>query len=299
MKQLLNTRPIQLLIIALFVFSIFGTKAFVPHAYAAAYLDIRPNRDTCGKIQIAQPVASPSCNYHRDSYCPVPPAYPPSGGNSYSTSITVTSYDGRPHTFTYITGDSFCLQAYFCQTDTRGKCNDNNVYAQKTVSVPATVIMDASRLALNYGQACGSYQQDFYVTAVDGDTSCTYGTQGTASNGYKWQPGANSLCETGVTCSSTPPADVCSQPPSQLQGFFSSDGNFKIPGNGGTDLHLGIEGAIVVNAGKRGGTLQMHRTLGAGNNLYPAVTFRERPDMILNAPDLLKSPNYLYTEVAP
>ena len=113
------------------------------------------------------------------------------------------------------------------------------------------------------------------------------------------------------TVGSSSPSD-CYRPASQLQGFFSSDKKFTIQGNasvasfcsttGATDPYLGIEGTVIVNASKGDDTNNVfdnERTLCTANYTSPSVTIHERPDMILNAPDVLKSLNYLYTQVAP
>lgn len=92
---------------------------------------------------------------------------------------------------------------------------------------------------------------------------------------------------------------------SNIEGFFSADGDFIIEddgqdcGVGGSDLRLNVEGAIVANAALSGGDFINQRDLCAGNNQYPAVYIVERPDMILNAPAFIKHSNYIWREVAP
>ncbi|HVZ58648.1 MAG TPA: SdrD B-like domain-containing protein, partial [Patescibacteria group bacterium] len=98
---------------------------------------------------------------------------------------------------------------------------------------------------------------------------------------------------------------VCPQPASSnVQGMFSADQSFIIDssadcGNNVSDKQLSIEGAIVVNAGGQGGSFQNNRTLCTNNINYPSVSIRERGDFILNAPDLLRTPNFIWQEVAP
>ncbi len=83
-----------------------------------------------------------------------------------------------------------------------------------------------------------------------------------------------------------------------IEGFYSTDGNFI---TGGGNLRLNIAGSVIVNAAKTSpaGTFQLQRDLGAGNANCPAFSIQERPDFILNAPDLIKYQNTIYREVAP
>ncbi|MBI2442416.1 MAG: hypothetical protein HYV40_01595, partial [Candidatus Levybacteria bacterium] len=64
------------------------------------------------------------------------------------------------------------------------------------------------------------------------------------------------------------------------------------------DRMLNIEGAVIMNASLTGGTLKLYRQLCSQSG-YPTLTVKERPDMILNMPDILKNPTYTWREVAP
>ena len=85
-----------------------------------------------------------------------------------------------------------------------------------------------------------------------------------------------------------------------LQGFFSTDQNFTVNGAGtcpgAADLPLNISGAVVVRAGLSG-VFTNQRDLC--DNTNPSVKFLERPDMILNAPRLLKQADKIWRELAP
>lgn len=97
--------------------------------------------------------------------------------------------------------------------------------------------------------------------------------------------------------------DTCPAPSGQLQGIFSADKNFTIQGNNncatGQDSMLNIEGAIIVNAARGGGSFQNQRDLCGDNPSYPAVTIRARPDFLLNAPTFLMKQSTIYHEEAP
>lgn len=89
----------------------------------------------------------------------------------------------------------------------------------------------------------------------------------------------------------------------QLQGFYSADGSIILEGvddcSVGPDKMLGIDGTFVVNAGLSGGTMQNNRTLCTANLTHPTFFMRSRPDFLLHAPDFIRSPNYVWQEVAP
>ncbi|MBP6882054.1 MAG: hypothetical protein KBC15_00695 [Candidatus Levybacteria bacterium] len=90
-----------------------------------------------------------------------------------------------------------------------------------------------------------------------------------------------------------------------IDGFISTDKNFIIETAadctlGTPDLQLNMQGSIAVNAARTGGSFQNNRTLcDSGNLQYPSFTINDRPDMILNAPEFLRIPTYIWQEVAP
>jgi hypothetical protein len=89
-----------------------------------------------------------------------------------------------------------------------------------------------------------------------------------------------------------------------IEGLFSSDQNFTIEsqancGTSTSDLQLHMQGSVVVNAAQTGGSFVNNRTLCTGNTSYPSFTIRERPDFILNAPDIIRSQSFIWQEVAP
>ncbi len=99
----------------------------------------------------------------------------------------------------------------------------------------------------------------------------------------------------GETLSSSTTASV--------EGYYSADQSFIVQGardcSVGPDLRFNEAGAIVVNAGKQGGAFQLQRDLCTDNNSCPAFSVTERPDMALNAPQLIRSPNLIWQEAAP
>lgn len=82
-----------------------------------------------------------------------------------------------------------------------------------------------------------------------------------------------------------------------LQGFYSADHNFDIQTQStGPDSPLILEGLAVANAAG-GGKFNNQRKLTPPTN--PSVRLIERPDLILRTPEILKTPNYVWQEVAP
>lgn len=88
-----------------------------------------------------------------------------------------------------------------------------------------------------------------------------------------------------------------------IQGFYSADNNFVVQGTNncgaGADLRLNIAGAVVMNAARNGGTFQNQRDLCSGDASCPTISIQERPDLIINAPQILRKTNVIYQEVAP
>ena len=96
---------------------------------------------------------------------------------------------------------------------------------------------------------------------------------------------------------------VISSTTPDIEGFYSTDKSFIIQGTNdcmvGADLRLNVAGTIVVNAGLTGGSFQNLRDLCGGNLSCPVFSISERPDFILNAPEVIKRQNAIYQEVAP
>lgn len=99
-------------------------------------------------------------------------------------------------------------------------------------------------------------------------------------------------------------APTCTPGNTGIEGIFSADNNIVVQGNtncsvSGPDKILPVNGDVIVNAARGNGTFQNNRDLCAFNLQYPAITFTQRPDFILNAPQILHTTSYIYKEVAP
>lgn len=85
-----------------------------------------------------------------------------------------------------------------------------------------------------------------------------------------------------------------------LSGIFSTDGSFILQStNSCNDLRVNIAGAVVVNAGRRGGTLQNDRDLCGNNLTNPSMQITQRLDMVLTMPEFVKLQRITSEEVAP
>ncbi len=96
-----------------------------------------------------------------------------------------------------------------------------------------------------------------------------------------------------------------------IEGFYSADGTILLEGNNGKcvippsttinrDKYLTIAGALITNAKLQGGgVLNNQRDLCDVNFTTPSYVVVERPDLIVNLPDLLKIPTFKWQEIAP
>lgn len=116
---------------------------------------------------------------------------------------------------------------------------------------------------------------------------------------------ATTICDPTLNPNHT---DPLASPPfagCHIEGFYSTDGSFIANGNSPSqcpstpDLRLNVSGGIVVNAGLTTGTLSYNRDLCDNSLICPSLSIVERPDMVLNAPEILKHQTYVWQEVAP
>lgn len=87
----------------------------------------------------------------------------------------------------------------------------------------------------------------------------------------------------------------------QIDGLYSADKYFTVEGSicPITDDPLNVEGTVVANAGRYGGSFINDRTLCAGNSTTPSVVFKERPDFMLNYPSMVQQTTRSWQEIAP
>ncbi|HSX08648.1 MAG TPA: hypothetical protein VLF93_00665 [Candidatus Saccharimonadales bacterium] len=103
-----------------------------------------------------------------------------------------------------------------------------------------------------------------------------------------------------ITVASTVGAATPTSTTSNLDGWYIAGQSFILPTAGNcTDLRLNIAGSVVVNALGTGGTLQNSRDLCGNDTTYPTISFLQRLDMILNAPEFLGEQKILTREANP
>ena len=93
-----------------------------------------------------------------------------------------------------------------------------------------------------------------------------------------------------------------------IEGYYSTNKNFIIRDDADdtdddscptADTQLNVEGSIITNASLTGGSLHNHRDLCAANSTAPSLLIKERPDFILNSPQLIRSAQTVWQEIAP
>ena len=85
-----------------------------------------------------------------------------------------------------------------------------------------------------------------------------------------------------------------------LEGIFSTDRSFILQSNGNcTDTRLNLEGTLIVNAARSGGSLQNARDLCGNNPTNPTLQMTQRLDFILNLPDFVRQQIVTSNEVSP
>lgn len=113
--------------------------------------------------------------------------------------------------------------------------------------------------------------------------------------------GSSSLFSTSENIIVAPPVgSTLSTITPNLAGIFSADKSFITQTTHScSDLRLNVEGTIIVNAKRDGGSLQNNRDLCENNINTPALRITQRLDYILNLPEFLKIQSTLFKEVSP
>src|SRR3989344_2883932 len=95
---------------------------------------------------------------------------------------------------------------------------------------------------------------------------------------------------------------------SSIEGYYSAGKNIIIRDDTDDtndsycptpDPRLNVAGALITNASLTGGSLQNQRDVCGEGEHYPVFYIKERPDFILNSPQLIRSAQTVWQEVAP
>lgn len=164
-----------------------------------------------------------------------------------------------------------------------------------------------------------SSQESYYVFLIDGENDIKGNLHILGNINVTPPPNAATLTVSvsgNISIDKDVGGGAGANTPIHVEGFYSVDGSFIVESEAGTnaidsncnttpqnpDKRLNMAGSVVVNAGYGGGTFDNRRSLCGntnGNVNYPTFQIEERPDFILNAPDILKHPSFVWQEVAP
>lgn len=153
-------------------------------AYA---LITNPPTDTCNiiEVSVSEPTSCPKIT---------------SGGknqvSSYKALYTLKNVTGAAHTVRVTKRSDYCTEPFGqsqpifgqpgCWSNTNSNTDNINLVPGQSIDIP----IERSSLS---GQACGSFQTDIFIAAVDGNTAChSRNGQGTAN--------AATVCQTGIVC---------------------------------------------------------------------------------------------------
>ena len=189
-------------IILLFIVVVIGTYYLAIYKPSTtkpkAYTGQISGTDTCNKVNI-KVVGNPKCNRLfsiGSPSCPIP-AGAVNNVSSYTTIYSVTSHDKKQHQISWKTANSFCPNACGDYTSRYGGiyvCSKSPIYQTKTEAVnPGQTLEVVVTRSSPSGQACGTYQQDFLIDSIDGNTKCNFTQPGDTV-------GAWGNCQTGVEC---------------------------------------------------------------------------------------------------
>lgn len=93
-----------------------------------------------------------------------------------------------------------------------------------------------------------------------------------------------------ITITPTVGAATLTTATSDLDGWYVAGQSFILPNAGNcNDLRLNIAGTVVVNALEAEGTFENNRDLCGNDTTYPTVSFMQRLDLLLNAPQFIEN----------
>src|SRR5579885_1668831 len=220
----------------------------------SVYADIQYGNDatdSCNKLHFAvseSPVC-PQLTYNAGGNQNACRVKQPPGQNyigTYVMVITVTSNDGKAHTFDYHDISSFCTNGY-ATGDQYCQCSDNLVREPASGSthvgaVPKTITITRSSTDAT-GTVCGVYQIDFFIDKIDNKANCKYEHAGGNTSGTA------GLCETGRVCGAATPTPTPIPTYTVSGNVFNDTNKDEVKDNGESDYAGGI------NISASGGTV--------------------------------------------
>lgn len=223
------------------------------HLQTFAHTNQKNNASFCG-ITVTSG-ETPSCNNNPNNATNTT-------ATSYELDVNITA-NNAPHDVTYESWTNACPAGALATCNGFSCCTANLQHTTNTIHIPSgqTATVQLLRNSLT-GKACGSYQMDFNVNSVDGNTGCQFGN---GSNNI----GATGICQTLTTC--TGPTVTPTPPGVQITGNVYLDYN----NNGTSDANY--TNAATVTVANAGGVVGTTTTDASGNytisNLPTGTTY--------------------------
>lgn len=185
-------RPILLALFFVFLGICFFQIPNFSASFTSAHAEIDYNltlfqQDSCNKVHISMGesiIGASQCVQGT-----------PSTVGSYGTTINIDSLDGAVHTFNYILYRNNCPQGFTIP------CTQHlisNVANNATTPLAVSIALQSPAA----GYFCGTYQDDFVITSIDGNSACHYGDPNSTGAGSS-APGSAAFCATYTTCPGT------------------------------------------------------------------------------------------------
>jgi len=163
---------------------------------------VLPNKDKCGLIEVDVRELQACPRLAKVENGQVVPINPGQTNNlsTYTNIYTLKNIapDQQTHTVKYKTYSSFCSSAYGHLYAPKNwiVCNDNPQSEEKEVTIePGQTVEVRVERSSPTGIACGTYQLDLNILAVDGNENCTYRGPNPGETVGAW-----GYCETGISC---------------------------------------------------------------------------------------------------
>jgi hypothetical protein len=150
-------------------------------------------KDTCNLVEVtAKDTGCPELGFNSGKKNNVP---------TYTTSFTIKNITSDQHVVSVLKNSNWCPEPYGKSASDRA-CHLNPVAESVEITLAAGKSQDIEiQRSSPSGTSCGSYQTDLVINAVDGNTNCTGGRNGTPPNIITW-----GLCQTGTECASPTPS---------------------------------------------------------------------------------------------
>ena len=166
------------------------------------------NTDTCGLVQVSvseSPICPAVATVSGGTFVPKTPVQA-NNVVSYTTTYTLRNTDTQSHSVKYQKQSYYCTTPYgvpgkdLVSGDEYPYCIDSPKISEVTVTIePGQTVTVPVSVSSPTNSACGAFQTDFTILAIDGNNSCIY--EGESPNAANGGGGSSGFCMTGVSCS--------------------------------------------------------------------------------------------------